>query len=210
MVQLILGWYISANMCRRSIISEEGNLQSVPVIYPEASILLICYINDHPTFWSKSKPCIYAHDTALICIEINLQTAESKLQHDFNVLSEWFQSNKLSVRVLSVQRQNVQELWVQPNAEWWACRIYMWYQIPKEKHVNAICGKVNICKKLMWCIQLFVPPSLTKTLYTALVYYKFILEGTHEFLKDKLQVHQKKTLCRLYFMLTTTTLTVCY
>ena len=60
-------------------------------------LLFIWYINDLADVISHSKTLIYADDTALLDKGHDVTTIEHELSSDFNVLSKWFEANKLSV-----------------------------------------------------------------------------------------------------------------
>ncbi len=163
----------------------------------------------------QTKPYLYADNSAIVCVDKDPVVICGHLQSDLNNLSMWFKVNKVSVNCSktkcilfcgqrSKHKNNVLDLTLNDSPLDQVNEIkYLGLVIDRyltfEEHVKSICGKITARTKLLWRIHCSIPRSLAPTLYKSLIYphflySNFILDGSNESVKNKLQCHQNAAL----------------
>ena len=175
----------------------------------------IVYINDIARNCTNTVPFIYADDTALVTFGSSREELESKLQADLIHLGHWFNNNKLSLNIAKTKsmllcgsrsRLKHECLHVKLNDVNVECVHDMKYlgvfidrHLTFNTHIQKLCGKISAKIGLLWRVRSFIDNGLAMKLYTSLIYphflyCNFILDGTSNHNKHKLQVQQNNAL----------------
>ena len=186
---------------------------------PQGSILgpllFICYVNDLHRHCVHTLPYVYADDTALLCTGETPDEVAAKLQSELDHLSNWFAFNRLSVntsKTKSMLFTSTRSRFKDSNIEVTLCSqsveqvseikylgLLLDPHLSFDRHINRLCGKINSRAKMLWRMRGFIDAELAKKLYVSLIhphllYCNFVLDGTTEGNKSKLQVQQNSAL----------------
>ena len=65
-------------------------------------LLFIIYTNDLPTCLALSKCILFADDTTIYLSSSNINDLYDSLNHDLDIVSDWFKANKLSLNITKI------------------------------------------------------------------------------------------------------------
>ena len=215
--------WVESYLCDRTQHTKVNNTLSGPLTnecgVPQGSILgpllFICYVNDLSIHLNHTDAFMYADDTAIIARGKSHDSVHYSLQHDLNILKNWFDANRLCLNVdktksmIFSSKRNwnkdiILNLEVNHNAiEQVQHFKYLGVEVDKHlsfnQHVDRICKKVNRGTGLLWRMRSFISQDLAKYLYKSLIephftYLEYVYDACPASSSHKLQIAQNGAL----------------
>ena len=183
--------YLSERRQLVNIYNNNSGLKPIKCGVPQGSILgpilFILYINDLPDILKFSKIKLYADDTTIACCNSDHQILETSLNSDLEVVSLWFQANKLT---LNTSKSNYCVFYYKKNITFnFTVKIgnivlneksYVKYlgviidnKLAWNHHVNHVLSKVSKYVGIFFKLSHYVPRNILLLLYNSLVYPHF-------------------------------------
>jgi hypothetical protein len=198
----------------------KSTIQNVICGVPQGSVLgpllFIIYTNDIPNLLKLTRTILFADDTTIFASDTNLNNLYQKVNHDLEILCDWFKANKLSLNVAKTNYMLFPSSFLsQHNLS--QNHIKIGNEVISRKSTVKFLG-INIDEKLDWheqiqscknkisktlyCLRSIkntLPKRHLRTLYQTLIQphleYGITLWGaTHETYLNKLNIMQKKAI----------------
>ena len=153
------------------------------------TLLFLVYINDLQHPFSKSIIHHSADDTNLLFLAIKLDTIKSVVNHELQFLSQWLQSNTLSlnttktelIRFRSLQKILPQEPDIRINNYKLKLHSHVKYLgiliddvLSWNKQIESICMKLARANGILSKLSYFVPKDICISVHFSLFYTHFI------------------------------------
>jgi len=98
-----LNSYLSNRTQYVKINKTKSIIQEINCGVPQGSVLgpllFIIYTNDIPNQLQFTRTILFADDTTIYCSNTNLNNLYQDINHDLDVLYDWFKANKLSLNI---------------------------------------------------------------------------------------------------------------
>lgn len=198
----------------------KSGTQKVICGVPQGSVLgpllFIIYTNDIPNLLKQTHTILFADDTTIYASDTNLNSLYNKVNHDLEILCDWFKANKLSLNIAKTNymlftntpssQHNPQQNFIKIGND----------TITRQQQVKFLGitiddkldwhGQIHACKnkisKTLYCLRSLkntLPKQHLRTLYQTLIqphleYGIEIWGATHETHINKLNIIQKKAI----------------
>jgi hypothetical protein len=215
-----LEWFTSYLLNRQQYVSIDGhdsNKSSITCGVPQGSVLgpqlFIIYTNDLPTNLSFCKSILFADDTNLFKTSKNLDDLFIQANFDLQIITEWFQSNQLSLNtskthyiLFTLSTKNTSEYHIQLAGEIIERKQYVRFlglivdeRLSWKYHANYVSGRLTSALFALRRTKNLASRDNLLTLYYSLFYshisYGLILWGSAtKTVKNKIIIMQKKAI----------------
>lgn len=213
---------LTSYLSNRKMIVWTNNQQSrshnVTLSVPQGSclgpLLYLIYINDFGKLEIAGNSKLFADDTTLFYDNANIATNIEKLSNDLDRIAEYFRLNKLTLNLgktkimhfnrkngptANTQTVNYNGNLIQQTQQITYLGIILDRRLDWNAHIDNLCKKLSATTGVMSKLNKFVPLSILKTIYFAIIhsridYGAFAWTMANKTLVNRVQVHQNRAL----------------
>jgi Reverse transcriptase (RNA-dependent DNA polymerase) len=147
-------------------------------------ILFNCFLNDIVNLPLKGKIILYADDICLSYTNTSLNTLSNDMQHDLNLLTNWFNYNQLTINakktkfmVLSpshpptlINPPNVSNTLIEQVKSFKYLGLIIDEQLKWQNHINHVINKIAPITGILWRTRHCTTLSVRRNIYYALIH----------------------------------------